>query len=394
MIRLDKIIECLNLSSNKKCSNNKSEEEKAKIRRNVEYLPFELNMISGMIGNSTFPLHSIINLDTFEIDREKFREGLLQDLREKLRKHSENKTESESIESLHRKIEENQMKIKDKSMMVSSLLHGETFMNNDRYFIIRECNKLMKEIKLLEDDNKLLTEKIKEYKNDNSNETDMMKFRMKISQELDEIDNRMKSHTSDDLSKIIDGDEVIQNLYENITKNEMKINNRASKVNRLLRGNSFKNTDESSSLINECEELMREIKSLEEDNELLREKAEIHNNEKKNDTEKAPTPSEDFNGDELATINHKPEDGEFDGEEISTIKQETPIRYVDGTKIDPVKFKSIIMDISNHIENTIKSLEELSEITNQDVMVKSILDTFISQTNILEKWYKTYDIDK
>lgn len=394
MIRLDKIIECLNLSSNKKCLNNKSEEEKTKIRRNVEYLPFELNMIMGMIDDSTFPLHNIVNLDTFEIDRDKFREELLQDLREKLRKYSENKTESESIESLHKKIEENQMKIKDKSMMASSLFHGETFMNNDRYFIIRECNKLMKEIKLLEDDNKLLTEKIKEYKNDNSNETDMMKFRMKISQELDKINNRMQSHTSDDLSKIIDGDEVIQNLYENITKNEMKINNRASKVNRLLRGNSFKNTDESSSLINECEELMREIKSLEEDNELLREKAEIHNNEKKNDTEKAPTPSEDFNGDELATINHKPEDGEFDGEEISTIKQETPIRYVDGTKIDPVKFKSIIMDISNHIENTIKSLEELSEITNQDVMVKSILDTFISQTNILEKWYKTYDTNK
>ena len=377
MIRLDKIIELLNLNSNKKCSNNKSEEEKAKIRRNVEYLPFELNMISGMIGNSTFPLHSIINLDTFEIDREKFQEGLLQDLREKLRKHSENKTESESIESLHRKIEENQMKIKDKSMMASSLFHGEIFMNNDRYFIIRECNKLMKEIKLLEDDNKLLTEKIKEYKNDNSNDIDMMKFRMKTLQEVDEVSSRIQSHTSDDLSKILNEDEVIQNFYENITKNEMKISSRASKVENLLRRNSFKNTDESSSLINECEELMREIKSLEEDNELLREKAEIHNKEKKNDIEKAPAPSEDFDGDELATI-----------------KQETPIRYVDGTKIDPVKFKSIIMDISNHIENTIKSLQELSEITNQDVMVKSILDTFISQTQILEKWYKTYDINK
>lgn len=391
MIRLDKIIECLNLSSDKK-----EELRREEMRRNVNYPPFELDFIRGMIGDDIFPLSSIINFNTFEIDLDKVREKLLKDFLEKSRKCTEekNKEEDLDIESLHKKIEENQMKIKEKSMTVSWLLHGETFMNNDRYFIIRECNKLMKDIKLLEDDNKLLTEKIKEYKNNNSNEIDMMKFRMKILQEVDEVSSRIQSHTSDDLSKIIDGDEVIQNLYENITKNEMKINNRASKVNRLLRGNSFKNTDESSSLINECNELLREIKSLEEDNELLREKVEKHNNEKKDDIEKAPTHSEDFDGDELATINHKPEDGEFDGEELATIKQETPIRYIDGTKIDPVKFKSIIMDISKHIENTINSLEELKKITNQDVMIESILNTFISQTNILEKWYKTYDINK
>ena len=177
-----------------------------------------------------------------------------------------------------------------------------------------------------------------------SDQNDMIKTRVKILEEVDEVLNRIQNHTDDDLLKIIDGDEVIQNIYKNINENEMKIKNKASKVHRLLRGNSLKNDGQST--INECNELLKVIKALDENSKLLREKIEIHNNEKKI--------SKELNIDILRHFN----------------------------------------EVLRYTVHSAEILTLLSNATDDDVIVKSVHDTIISQMKILKEWVLTYDTNK